>query len=80
MIPEESLEKNVQESKKITLAIFNSYIFEVHIHRNVITGDIVAFCLLIKHNVYIINTARRKPHLPPTKEYVCVRRKLYPDG
>jgi len=36
--------------------------------------------LLIKHNVYIIKTARRKPYLPLTKAYVYVRRKKYPDG
>jgi len=30
--------------------------------------------LLIKHNVYIIKTARRQPYFPPTKAYVYVRR------
>jgi hypothetical protein len=80
MMPEKSLEKINQESKKyiwhFLVPISLKYIsIEYHYWRYR-----CVLYLLIKHNIYIISTARRKPYLPTTKAYVYVQSEQHPDG
>jgi hypothetical protein len=80
MMPEERVQKNVQESKKkyfwhFLITVLNTHAQESHFWRY---GFV--WYLLIKYNFYIISTARRETYFPPTKAFVCVQREQYPDG